>query len=123
MEQRNMTKRRSPDPIGDNPEHRQGNRCGYTLKADGRIEPAPIYTDQLEKIAAERNGINDLMKLFTSHCANLLAEISRRQRRVWNELCEDYGIDQSTHDITFDGTYITLKPRPTPDSAGATHSE
>lgn len=111
-----MGKRRSPD---EDPEHRMGQRCGYTLKDDGRIVPAPTYVDQLDQCSSERSGINDLMKLFSSHCADLLAEINRRQARVWKSICEDYGLDKETHDIYFDGTYITTKPKsvPVPDSA------
>lgn len=113
-----MTKQKKPV---NSPGHKMGKHCGYTLMADGRILPAPNYSDQFRKLSSERHGINDLMKLFTSHCADLLAEIQRRQADLWERLCEDYGLDKTTHDISFDGEYISIKPRSpreeSPDSA------
>src|SRR5438105_2894572 len=100
--------------VEDDPEHRQGNRCGYTLKPDGRIIPAPMYSQQFEQLSMQRSGINDLMKLFSSHCADLLSEIQRRQNQIWNDLCEDYGLNQETHDMKFDGKYLTLTPKAPP---------
>lgn len=99
--------------------HKMGLRCGYTLMADGRIEPAPMYVDTFAELATERNGINDLMKLFTAHCADLLTKISRRQTTLWDSICEDYGLNKETHDIYFDGKYITAKPKKPPDPSAA----
>jgi len=107
----------------DDPGHKMGQRCGYTLMADGRILPAPNYSDKFHKLSNERRGINDLMKLFTSHCADLLAEIGRQQEELWNDVCDDYGMNKETHEIFFDGTYLCAKPKqPTSaDSAGEQH--
>jgi len=103
------------------PKHQSGLHCGYTLFEDGRIRPAPQYAQQFEKLTQERQGINDLMKLFTSHCADLLGEIQRRSDRLWSDICEDYGLNKYTHAISYDGDCIKATPRPkdkeTPDSA------
>lgn len=105
--------------VDDDSGHRMGKYCGYTLKEGGLIRPAPTYAQQFEKLSSERNGINDLMKLFSSHCADLLAEMNRINVRLWDSICADYGLNKETHNISFDGTHIVLTPKsaPTPDSA------
>lgn len=92
---------------------RMGKHCGYIVQEDGRIQPAPRYTDEFIKLSQERHGINDLMKLFTSHCADLLAEVGKRQSGLWKDLCDDYGLNRETHTMFFDGQYITVTPKPT----------
>lgn len=113
-----MTKKKADDG------HRMGQYRGYTLMADGRILPAPGYSESFAKLSMERHGINDLMKLFTSHCADLLAEIQRRQNSLWEQISEDYGLNKETHEIIFDGTYICAKPKAAkvPDSGTPTVS-
>lgn len=92
--------------------HKMGKNCGYTIMEDGRILPAPTYADEFNKLSQERHGINDLMKLFSSHCADLLAEISRRQTSLWDRLCDDYSLNKETHVISYDGQYVIVKTKP-----------
>lgn len=113
-----MTKRAPP---GDHPGHQMGKRCGYDVEPDGRIRPAPTYADEFAMYSRQRHGINDLMKMFTSHSADMLAQIERHEQRLWKNVMEDYGLNKETHEIFFDGEYITLKPRvkeQAPESSG-----
>ena len=107
-----MAKKRLP--ADKDPGHKMGKHCGYSLQADGRIIPAPTYENEFRSLSEQRRGINDLMKLFTSHCADCLTEIGRRTDQVWERICEDYDLDQETHHISYDGHYITVTPKPAP---------
>ena len=93
------------------PGHHMGNRCGYTRMPDGRIKPAPTYADEFERLNEQTFGINNMLKMVSSTAADMLTEVRRRQKEVWDRLCEDYGLDKEACDITYDGYYVTVTPR------------
>lgn len=103
-----MAKRKSPD---ENPNHRMGKRCGYSQEGDGTIIPAPMYADELARISNQVNGINDMLKMVSSTASDMLAEVDRRRKELWDRICDDYNLNRETHDIFYNGHAIKLSPK------------
>ena len=105
------------------PRHRMGKRCGYAQLSETTIQPAPQYADEFERLSLQQQGINNMLKMVTSTAADMLSEIQRRQRELWDDICDDYGFDQETHHITWDGFKITATPisPETPETVSEVH--
>jgi hypothetical protein len=76
------------------PQHKVGKHCGYDLNEDGSIEVAPLYSDRMAKIQEDRAVIDELMKSAMRACEALMRPLVVAQNRLWDELCDDYGLDR-----------------------------
>lgn len=92
------------------PIRKMGNRTGYHVYSDGRIQLAPVYLQRFGKQSVERRAVNDLQKFIVSHCADLLARIGQLDNELWDDIASDLGIDKTTHNMTFNGEFLTLTP-------------
>ena len=74
--------------------HRMGKHSGYSL-INGVYHIAPMYVSQFEKFADRRAGIDRVLKCITTHAMEVNEAIAEAQRRLWNSLIEDLGLDKS----------------------------
>jgi hypothetical protein len=100
------------------PQHKMGKRCGYEVYADGSIKPAPDYADRFEMNARERATVRSLLGHIMDHCATLERRARVEADRIWDEICDDYGIEKKTG-LTFDGERIRPDANAAADDAGA----
>ncbi len=77
------------------PKHVMGKYCGYNLTQDGKIIVAPTYSDELDRLGAEAEGVNKMLEAVTEHAMKVHAKISKQRRALWVRMSDDYGIDIS----------------------------
>jgi hypothetical protein len=84
-----MTKKK---PAPKFPIHKMGQHCGYDELENGDIVIAPTYADQLDRLSAQQNGIDTMLRAVAKFAAEASAQISNQRRQVWVELSKDYGL-------------------------------
>jgi hypothetical protein len=81
------------DKKQENPNHHMGKQSGYEL-IGGEYYVAPMYQEQFEKLGIKQESINTLLKMVSAHCAAILEEIGEAQKRVWDSIEDDIGLDK-----------------------------
>lgn len=114
-----MARRKVPETKGEDNGHRMGKHCGYTETSDGMIVPAPMYREQLDRISHQISGINDMLKMVSSTAADMLTEVNRQKKELWDRITDDYGLNRDTHDIFWNGYAIKAKPKSEGDAGSA----
>ena len=72
--------------------YHMGKRTGYSL-IDGRYHIAPAYTIQFEDLRKQRAGIDEMLCIVTSHAAKTLEVIAGQDKKLWDEIIDDIGLD------------------------------
>jgi len=74
--------------------HHMGKRTGYTL-IDGEYRIAPAYILQFDAFTAQRAGIDEMLCSVTKHAAKTLEVIASQNKKLWDEIIDDIGLDAS----------------------------
>ena len=82
--------------------HHMGKRTGYSL-IDGEYHIAPAYTKQFDNLGAQRAGVDEMLAIVTKHAAKTLEVIAIQHRKLWEEIVNDIGLDDSAEWMYRDG--------------------
>jgi len=80
-------------PTEESPHH-MGKRTGYRL-IDGEYHVAPTYSTAFAETTAQKAGVEAMLAAVTKHATETLAEITKANRRIWDDLTDDIGLDRS----------------------------
>ncbi len=92
------------------PNHHMGKHTGYEL-VDGVYHIAPSYTLAFAELNDRAEGVDMFMKTVTRYVAELNAEIQKENRRQWDRLCDDLGLDRNKRWEQFPDGTIREEPK------------
>ena len=72
--------------------YHMGKHTGYSL-IDGVYHIAPIYTKQLEDLAMQKIGVDEMLGSVTRHAAKTFELLLRMNRKLWEDMVDDLGLD------------------------------
>ncbi len=78
----------------ENHNHHMGKQSGYEL-INGEYHIAPMYVAQFDALEDRAIGIKHMLEIVATHASEDLEQIRKQQRRVWETLADDLGIDLS----------------------------
>ncbi len=77
----------------ENPNHHMGKQTGYEL-INGEYHIAPMYCEQLDALMRRAGGIEDMLHIVTHHASVDLEQIRKDEKKVWDALSEDIGLEK-----------------------------
>jgi len=80
-------------PKNENPNYHMGQRTGYTL-INGEYHIAPAYVEQFAKLNHKKRGISEMLEMVNRHAAQDLEQISIAEKRLWDSITEDIGLER-----------------------------
>ena len=96
------------------PIHKMGAHCGFDLYEDGSIRPAPQYIKQFDDVAAQQAAVNNLLKMITQHCTELLLAAEQISKDIWEQVMDDYSLSSDNRYIYNHATKkISVAPKST----------
>jgi|GEM_PF-6683476 len=92
--------------------YRVGKHTGYELR-NGEYHLAPMYVEQFDRITNRRNGIQMMLEAVTEHAALDYQAVSVAQRKLWDAIGEDFGVNFGKGQWTYLDGVIRPMPEPT----------
>uniref|UniRef100_A0A6H1ZSL2 Uncharacterized protein n=1 Tax=viral metagenome TaxID=1070528 RepID=A0A6H1ZSL2_9ZZZZ len=69
-----------------------GKQTGYEL-IEGVYHIAPLYQEQFRRMSLEKSGIDEMLRMVTSHAAKDLERLNKVNEQIWADLAEDIGLN------------------------------